>query len=80
MQVFLVASSVAIAFWSAAMVRGREFARAGGIYGLILATATLITLLSGLMTRYEHLFGMVFVGQAIWFISAAVQMWRTEEA
>jgi len=79
MRVFVVASSAAIMLWSMSMVRGRQFARAGGIYGLILAALALITLLSGLMTKYEHLFGMVFVGQAIWFINAGVQLCRIKE-
>ncbi len=80
MRVFVVASSVAITLWSASMVRKPEFGRAGGIFGLILGGAALVTLFSGLMGRYEHLFGMVFVGQAIWFISAGVQLCRTREA
>ena len=75
MRVFVVASSVAIGLWSTSMMRAREFGRAGGIYGLILTTATVVVLFSGLMGRYEHLFGIVFAGQAIWFFSAGLSLY-----
>src|SRR5207302_6611267 len=75
--VFVVASSVAIVLWSAAILRGRVFDRGVGYYGCILGPATLALVLSGHLSLGVHGFGMIVLGQTIWFVIAAVLLWRT---
>jgi hypothetical protein len=75
-MIFVVASSVAIVLWSAAILRSGTFSRPLGIYGCILGPLTLIAVLSGHVRLNVHGFGMVIVGQAIWFISAGVLLWN----
>ena len=74
--VFVVASSTAILLWSIAMLSPSTFSRALGIYGCFLAPLTLVAVLSGHVRLNVHGFGMVVVGQAIWFISAGVLLCR----
>jgi hypothetical protein len=74
--VFVVASSVAIVLWSAAILRSSTFSRALGIYGSVLGPLTLVVVLSGHLRLNVHGFGMVVLGQAVWFISAGVLLWK----
>jgi len=62
--------------WSVSIVRSRALARSLGIFGCVLAVATVISLMSGLLDRYMHLFMMVLTGQTIWFIIAGTLLWR----
>jgi len=80
MRVFLVASSVAIILWSATIVRSRAIARGAGIYGCVLGVATVVAQLSGQLESHAHLFGMVIVGQAIWFVVAGTWLCRASNA
>jgi hypothetical protein len=79
MNVFLMASSLAIVLWSVAIVRRGAFARAIGILGFLLSAGTIIALVTGLLSRNLHLFLLVLVGQAIWFLSNGVQLCRSNE-
>lgn len=72
MHVFLAASSVAILLWSVSILKSGALARGVGIYGCILGAAAVIALLSGQLDRHEHFFGVVIIGQAIWFFCAGV--------
>ena len=74
--VFVVASSVAIVLWSLAILKGSDFARWLGIYGCILGPLTALAVLSGHLRLNVHGFGLVVLGQAVWFITAAVMLWR----
>jgi hypothetical protein len=74
MSVFVVASSVAIALWSAAIVRSVALARVLGIFGCVLGTATVIAQLTGLLGKNPHIFFLVVIGQAIWFFSVGLQL------
>ena len=76
MRVSLVASSAAIVLWSASIVRSVALARGVGIYGCILGATTVIALLSGQLDRYAHVFGMVIVGQAVWFLIVGASLCR----
>jgi hypothetical protein len=71
-----VASSVAIVLWSAAILNSTVFARALGIYGCILGPLTIMAVLSGHIRLNVHGFGLVVLGQAIWFITAVIQLWQ----
>jgi|1185.fasta_scaffold19303_1 hypothetical protein len=77
--IFVVASSAAILLWSAAMLRTKVFSRSLGIYGCVIAPLTVIAVLSGHVRLNVHGFGMVILGQAIWFISAGVVLWKDNQ-
>lgn len=78
MSVFLVASSVAITLWSMAIVRSAALTRSLGIFGCVLGTATVIAQLTGWLGQYPHIFFVVLIGQAIWFFTAGVQLFRSK--
>jgi len=78
-MVFVVASSSAILLWSISILRSGIFSRALGIYGSFVAPLTLIAVLSGHIRLNVHGFGMVVLGQAIWFISAGVLLWTNKQ-
>jgi hypothetical protein len=80
MSVFLVACSVAIVSWSVSIVRSAALARALGVFGCVLGTATVITQLTGWLGQYPHIFFIALTGQAIWFFSAGMQLFRTKAA
>lgn len=77
-RVFIVGSSLAVAVWSVSMVRNQRLARPLGIYGCILGAASVIALISGQLDHYAHIFGMVLMGQALWFAIAGGLLWRVE--
>lgn len=74
--IFTVASSVAIVLWSAAILKSSAFARALGVYGCILGPLTILSVLSGHIRLNVHGFGLVVLGQAIWFVTAGVLLCR----
>jgi hypothetical protein len=74
-QLFVAASSVAIFLWSASIWRSRELGRGLGIYGCLLGPVTLGALFSGHLNLDVHGFGIVVLGQAIWFMVAGKRLW-----
>ncbi len=72
--VFVVASSTAILLWSIAILRNGVLSRSLGIYGCIFAPIALLAVLSGHLRLDVHGFGAIMLGQAIWFVSAGVQL------
>ena len=66
--VLVLASSVAIVLWSAAIVRSRVLARGIGFYGVVSGPVIIIALVSGHLTLDIHGFGLVVLVQAVWFI------------
>jgi hypothetical protein len=76
MRVFLVASSIAIVLWSVSIVKSVELSRGAAIYGCALGATTVIALLSGQLDRHAHIFGMVIIGQALWFLLIGASLWR----
>jgi hypothetical protein len=79
MNVFLMASSLAIVLWSVAIVRSGAFARAIGVYGCLLGAGTMMAQAAGLLSRSLHLFFLVLIGQAIWFLANGAQLCRSNE-
>lgn len=75
--VFVVASSAAIVLWSAAILKNKTFVGALGIYGCILGPVAIVAVVSGHLRLNVHGFGLVVLVQAVWFITAAVQLWRS---
>jgi hypothetical protein len=74
--VFVVASSAALALWSAGILRNAIFARGLGVYGCILGSLTVVAVLSGHLRLNVHGFGLVVLGQAIWFVLAGILLCR----
>ena len=79
-QVFVMASSVAVTLWSAALVSDRGLPRALGLYGLLMSALLALALASGHLTLGVHGFGLVTLAQAVWFVGAGVLSWRPAEA
>jgi hypothetical protein len=77
-SILVVASSAAIVLWSAAILKGRTLARGVGLYGLVLGPVVVLALLSGYLILGVHGFGLVVLGQTIWFVAVGVQLarWR----
>jgi hypothetical protein len=74
--IYAVASSFAIVLWSAAILRSNIFSRTLGIFGCFLGPITILAVVSGHIRLNVHGFGAIVLGQAIWFISAGVLLWR----
>jgi hypothetical protein len=68
-RLYAVASALAIALWSIFIVRTGALGRGVGIYGCILAMATIAAIGSGKLTPDVHGFGAIVLGQAIWFVT-----------
>lgn len=75
-MIFVVASSAAIVLWSAAILKGNTFSRPMGIYGCILGPLTIFAVLSGHVRLNVHGFGLIVLGQAIWFVVVGVLLYR----
>ena len=66
-QLSLVATAVAVITWSMAILLGKIFPRATGIYGLILGVIALVALFSGMLGA-EHALMIIVFGQSTWFL------------
>jgi hypothetical protein len=75
-RVYAVASSLAVVFWSVAILRSRVMGRGIGIYGCILGAVTALGIFSGLLRPDWHGFTVLIFGQAIWFVVVGAGMWR----
>jgi hypothetical protein len=76
-MVFVVASSAALILWSAGILRNGVLTRGVGVYGCILGPLTVVAVLSGHLRLNVHGFGLVVLGQAIWFVIVGVSLIRT---
>jgi hypothetical protein len=74
--IFSNATCVAIVLWSGAIVKERLLPVGLGIYGLILGSVVIILLAMGWMRLDVHGEGLIVFGEAIWFIAAAISLWR----
>lgn len=77
-RVYGVASSLALVLWSVSILRSRVMGRGIGIYGCVLGAVTSLGILSGLLSPSWHGFGMLILGQAIWFVVVGSGMWRAD--
>ena len=77
-NVFLAASSAAITLWSVAILRTAVFLRIIGIFGCLLGVATIISQLTGELGQHPHIFFLVLIGQAIWFLGIGLQLCRAK--
>jgi len=67
-KVSVVASSVAVLLWSAAIWRSGRIVRAAGVAGALVGAGVLLAFLSGQLRLDVHGFGMVTFAQSIWLI------------
>jgi hypothetical protein len=79
-RVFVVASTAAIVLWSVAIIRNGALARALGWYGCVLGPITVFAVFPGHLRLDPHGFGLIVLGQAVWFISAGAQLCRVRNA
>jgi hypothetical protein len=77
-RLYAVTSSIAIIFWSLSIWRNRTLARGLAIYGCVIGVASVIAVIAGLGMDV-HGFGAIVLGQAIWFITAALLLRREPE-
>jgi hypothetical protein len=75
-EVFVVASSIAIALWSVAIVRKVYFL---GIYGILMTIAILVSLALGYLSLASHAFRLVLLGQILWVALAGLVLLRAKE-
>ncbi|HUD65148.1 MAG TPA: hypothetical protein VMQ17_11245 [Candidatus Sulfotelmatobacter sp.] len=75
-MVFVVASSTSLALWSVAILRNGLLARSVAVYGCILGPLTVAAVLSGHLRLNVHGFGLVVLGQAVWFVIVGVTLCR----
>jgi len=75
-RVFVVASGAAIVLWSVAIIRSGALARALGWYGCLLGPITVAPVFAGHLRLDPHGFGLIVLGQAIWFVGAGAELCR----
>lgn len=78
-KVHLVASSLAIVLWSAAILRGGALHRAAGWAGLAAGCAVLLLFFGGVLRLDVHGFGVMVLLQAAWLVWVGVLLWRGRE-
>jgi hypothetical protein len=76
-RIYTLLASIAIALWSAPIVRTRKLPRAAGIYGLVIAPVIFVAVGSGHVRLDVHGFGAVVLLQAIWFVAVGAALYRT---
>jgi hypothetical protein len=79
-RLYVVASAMAIVFWSVSMLKNKSMSRGLGIYGCLFSAIAIIVIASGRVPMDVHGFGAIVLGQAIWFVGAAVSLSRDSTA
>jgi hypothetical protein len=77
-KVFVVGSSLAFIFWSAALLRAGTFGRRVAAVGWFTGGIALLGLLSGHVRMSAHGFALIVFLQAVWVVLLAVWMLRAE--
>ncbi len=75
-KVSVVASSVAILLFSAAVLKSRQMSRAAGVAGLVVGAGVLVAFLSGRLSLDVHGFGIVTYAQSGWLIWLGILLCR----
>lgn len=75
-SVFVVATSVSILLWAAAILKSRAVPRSAGIAGLVVGVGVLAGFLSGQVGLDVHGFGLITLAQAVWLIWVGVLLCR----
>ena len=72
--IYSVAASVAVALWSASVLRNGGFNRGIAVYGCIISGLIVIGIAIGHLRLNVHGMAAVWFGQAIWFVLAGAQL------
>ena len=72
-----VGSSLAIILWSVTILTRRQLHYALGIYGVLVGLAILVALFAGGLDLELHGFRIITFAQSVWFIIAAILLWRS---
>jgi hypothetical protein len=75
-QIHVIAFSLAILAWSAAILKTRNMPVALAVYGLLAATFVVFAIISGVLNMELHGFRITTFVQALWFLWAGVVLWR----
>jgi hypothetical protein len=73
-QIYSVAASVAVILWSTSALRSGGLGRSLSVYGCIVSGLIIIGVGVGHLRLNVHGMAVVWLGQAIWFIMAGVQL------
>jgi hypothetical protein len=74
-QIYSVAASLAVILWSISALRNGGLGRSLAVYGCIISGLIMVGVGIGHLRLNVHGMAMVWLGQAIWFIVAGVQLW-----
>ncbi len=72
MKVMLVATAIGLLLWSLAVWCSSALPRAFAVFGGLLSVLTIGAMLTGQIMSNPHLFGIVLVGQILWFGAAGI--------
>ena len=75
-KVYVVAASMAILLWSAAILAHGRLARAAGAYGVIVSVLAVLALAIGHLRLDVHGFGAVVLAEGAWFIAIGILLAR----
>jgi hypothetical protein len=78
-QVYVVGSSLAIIFWSVALIKLGAFQRAAGWFGGFVGLAAVMGLLTGHVRLNAHGFGFIVLLQACWVFAVAAFLIRSKQ-
>jgi hypothetical protein len=78
-KVLIVATSVAILFWSIALIKKSLLANVAAVIGIIFGLLGIVGILSGHLRINVHSFGLFIFGQAAWTVLIGVLMIRSNE-
>ncbi|MDT7605433.1 MAG: hypothetical protein QOF61_3430 [Acidobacteriota bacterium] len=79
-KVFVVASSVAVIFWSVALPNVGGLARAVRIVGIVVGLLSLVALLSGHLRLNVHGFGLFVFAQTLWTVLVGALLCRSDDS
>ena len=74
-KIYTVATSVAMVLWSVSALRNGGLGRKVAIYGCVISPIIIVAIASGRLRLDVHGMGAVVLGQAIWFMMVAGEMY-----
>lgn len=76
-RLYVISASTAIALWSASMLR-RARGRTMSVYGLLIGAALIAAVPLAGMRMSRHTVAAIVVLHAIWYVLAAIRLWRSD--